>query len=228
MPIKPPPPTSPSHNLHHQQGIRSPVPLKQYAPVTSPASEAGRGGAPLQQNNTLINNSQHQQQNSSTPQNSTNAPQHPPISLANNNQLRPTPTGNGNTPPNSRMSLTSAGGGGKGDISPSRVRQSTPSPKSERYSNMNAGDRKQTPATISSTNETTVRQGTSPGKQNSPNANNSPIYQNKSVGNSNNLSVDQQPTIKRPRKGSGGVHSKQQQSQQPSHHGTSHMDNVSR
>ena len=228
MPIKPPPPTSPSHALHHQQtGIRSPLPLKQYAQTTSPTSDSGRvGGAPLQQNNAVTNNSQHQQQNSST-HNSINTSQHSPSSSVNNNQFRTNQTGNCNTPPSSRMSLAFAGCGNKRDISPTRVRQSTPSPKTERFSNMNTGDRKQLSCPKASLNEINARQGSISGKQKSPNTN-SPNYQNKSVTNSNNGSGDQQPTLKRPRKGSGGVHSKQQQSQQTSHLGTTHVDNVSK
>ena len=49
----------------------------------------------------------------------------------------------------------------------------------------------------------------------------------KSIANANNSTIDQQPTIKRPRKGSGGVHAKQQHSQQSPHHGTNHKDVVS-
>jgi len=222
VPIKPPPPTSPSQPgiNQQQQGVRSPLPYKQYGPIIS--SEIGRAGAPLQQNNALINNSH--QQNSSTSQNSVNPNSHPSISLVNNNQLRPSPTGNGNTPPTSRLSINS-GTCGKGDISPTRVRQSTPSPKFERYSNMNASERKQQTCSISSTNETSIRQGASSTKQHSPNSN--PNYQNKSIANANNTPIDQQPTIKRPRKGSGGVHAKQHHSQQSPHHGTNHMDVVS-
>jgi len=50
VPIKPPPPTSPSPQgiNQQQQGIRSPLPYKQYGPVVP--SEIGRAGAPLQQN----------------------------------------------------------------------------------------------------------------------------------------------------------------------------------
>ena len=227
MPTKPPPPpTSPSQQgINPQQhAIRSPLPYKQFGPLVS--SEVIRGGTPLQQNNTLINNSQ-LHQNSSTSQNSVIPNSHTPISLVNNNQLRPNPTGNGNTHPTSRVSPNS-GSGAKGDISPTRIRQSTPSPKLDRYSAMNPGDRKQTPSSISSTNETNIRQGTSSIKQHSPNAISNTNYQSKSIVNSNNSSVDQQPTIKRPRKGSGGVHGKQQQSQQISHHGTNHLDGVSR
>ena len=55
---------------------------------------------------------------------------------------------------------------------------------------------------------------------------NSLNYQNKPIGNSNNMSIDQQPTIKRPRKGSGGINSKQQQ--QTAHLGNNHIDIVSK
>ena len=234
MPVKPPPPTSPgNHNPPQQQqqqpGTRSSGPLKQHAPVTS-TSPGRTGGGPLQQNNTLINNSQQQQHNSSTNQNSTNQPQHPQISSANNNQLHPSRTGNGNTPPTSRPSLGSTGTGGKGgNISPNRTPQSpVVSPKVERYHSMTpAGDGMQPPGKTSPSNET-ARLGAASAKQHSkPNTNNSGTYQTKSAsGNSNNLSTGS-PTTKRPRKGSGGVHSKQQ-SQQASHHGTSPTDNVSR
>ena len=223
VPIRPPPPTSPSQQVitNPQQGLRSPLPYKQYGPIIP--SEIGRAGvAPLQPNNTPINNSQ--QKNSSTPQNSVNPNSHPTISLVNNNQLRPSPTGNGQTPVTPRLALNS-GTSGKGDISPTRVRQSTPSPKFERYSNMNTSERKQQTRLIPSTNETSIRQGASSTKQHSPNSN--PNYQNKPILNANNSPIDQQPTIKRPRKGSGGVHAKQQHSQQSPHHGTNHKDVVS-
>ena len=182
----------------------------------------------MQQNNTLINNSQQQQHNSPTNQNSTNQPQHPQISSANNNQLHPSRTGNGNTPPTSKPSVGSTGTGGKGDISPNRTPQSpVASTKVERYHSMTpAGDRMQPPGKTSPSNET-GRLGPASAKQHStPNTNNSSNYQTKSAsGNSNNLSTGS-PTTKRPRKGSGGVHSKQQP-QQASHHGTSHTDIVS-
>ena len=222
MPVKPTPPTSPSqHGLsQQQQGVRSPLPYKQYG--SNIASELGRGGVPVHQNNTSLSNNQHIKQNSSTSPNSALTTPNPPIALVNNNQLRQSPTGNGNTPPISRPSLNS-GTCGKRDISPTRVRQSTPSPKLDRYSSMSSGERKQTPS-MSSSNEANIRQGTSPGKQHSPTATNNPNYQSKLVGGSNNVSTEQQPTIKRPRKGSGGVNPKQQQT---SLQGTNNTDSVS-
>merc|ERR1712223_398074 len=146
----------------------------------------------------------------------------PPVSLVNNNKLRPPATGNGNSTGTSTL-VHNPNNSSKGDISPTRVRQSTPSPKFDRYSNLSSAERKQSNCT-KSTSETNIRQTSSSTKQNSPNAMNSLNYQNKPIGNSNNLSIDQQPTIKRPRKGSGGIHSKQQQ--QTAHHGNNHIDIV--
>ena len=209
------------------QGTRSTLPYKQYGPIPNISSEVGRGaGALLPQNNSSTNNCQPQQQNSSTSKTTLNSNLPPPVTLVNNNKLRPGTTGNGNPTTTSRLSHNTSIPS-KGDISPTRVRQSTPSPKFDRYTNMNHGDRKQGNCTKSAS-DSNIRQATSSTKQNSPNAINNLNYQNKSVGNSN-ISLDQQPTIKRPRKGSGGVHSKQQQqSQQSSHHGNNHMDIVSK
>lgn len=240
MPIKPPPPSSPTHNLQQQQGGRSPVPSKNYAPISS--SPSGRGGrtsaGPLQQNNQLINNSPQQQHNSSPQQNSaTNQSQLSPSS--NNNQLQQSQTGNGNTPPNSRAPLLSAetAGGviskGGDNTSPNLTSQTAiVSPKVERYSSMNTGDRIQAPAVSNAATNETGRHGmaSSAKQQSLANTTSSANYQGKlSGGNSNNASADQSPTLKRPRKGSGGVHSKHQQAQPPqtSHHGSSHIESVS-
>ena len=228
MAIKPTTPTSQNQLGGNQQlqGTRSPLPYKQYGPSPNISSEVGRGaGTQLPHNNSSTNDSQPQQQNSSTSQTNVNPNLPPPVTLVNNNKLRSTTTGNGNPTTASRLAQNT-NSPSKGDISPTRVRQSTPSPKSDRYSNMNSGDRKQGNCT-KSTSESNIRQATSSTKQNSPNAMNNLNYQNKSGGNSN-IASDQQPTIKRPRKGSGGVHSKKQQSQQSSHHGNNHMDIVSK
>ena len=204
--------------------IKRDLPLSVLAiPVANISSEVGRGGPThLPQINSSTNNCQ--QQNSSMSQTTVNSNLPPPVTLVNNNKLRPPATGNGNTSTSSRLSNNS-GNATKGDISPTRVRQSTPSPKFDRYSNMNTNERKQSNSSKPNS-ESNIRQLMSSTKQNSPNSMNSLNYQNKSVGSSNNMSMDQQPTIKRPRKGSGGVHSKQQP-QQAAHHGNNHMDIVS-
>ena len=212
--------------IHQQtQGTRSPLPYKQYGANIS--SEVGRvGGIHLPQNNSTTNNCHLQQQNSSMSQTTVNSNLPPPVTLVNNNKLRPPSAGNGNTSASSRLANNS-GSSNKGDISPTRVRQSTPSPKFDRYSNLNTGERKQNNSSKPNS-EANIRQAMSSTKQNTPNTISSLNYQNKSVGNSNNVSIDQQPTIKRPRKGSGGVHSKQQQPQQNAHQGNNHMDIVSK
>ena len=87
---------------------------------------------------------------------------------------------------------------------------------------------------MSLSNEANPRmQGVNSSKQQSSNTANVPNYQGKTgIMGTNNASIDQQqPTIKRPRKGSGGIHSKQQQQlplKPTSHLASNQTDNVSK
>ena len=242
MPVKPPPPPPPpsspgQHAISSQQSIRSSQTNKSYGSAKTAESGRGEDATTPQKHSPPMINSQHQKQNCSTSRNSAITSQQPPTSTVNNNQLRPNSnTGNGSPNPASRTSphLVATGNGGKGDASPSRVRQSTPSPKAERFSNINVGDRKQPPSPMSSSNEANPRmQGVNSSKQQSSNTATVPNYQSKTgIIGTNNASIDQQqPTIKRPRKGSGGIHSKQQQQLPPqptSHLVSNQTDNVSK